>query len=88
MRNIITAVEAKDISKANDSFGFNSIMDKVKEYAAQGKTEFEIRVSEKPFVKRWEYDLIQLGYAIKIPEKGAWVLSWGDTNKKQMSVSI
>lgn len=85
MENIITAKEAKAISETNKSVGFKSIMDRVEEYATQGKTEFEIRVQEKESVKRFEYELTQLGYTIKVPEKGAWVLSWSDADKSSRS---
>ena len=74
-KNIIAAVEARAISEANKSVDFNSIMDRVEEYAAQGKTEFLIR--DRQLFKKWEAELISLGYVFKGDYRDKdWILSW------------
>jgi len=77
-KNIIAAAEARAISEANKNVDFNSVMSLVEEYAAQGKTEFFIR--DRQLFKKWEAELISLGYVFKGEFRDKdWVLSW-DTN--------
>lgn len=82
-KNIITAADAREISLANESVGFNSIMDRIKEYAAQGKQEFEVR--NKPLLKQWETELIKLGYTLTKKENFVWILSWDNAKSCRFS---
>jgi len=74
----ITAAEAKAISKQNESVGFTSIMDRVEECATQGGKEFKI--SNKPLFKKFEAELLSLGYLFK-EKNGESILSWDIPDK-------
>lgn len=73
-KDIIAAAEARAISEANKSKGIDYIMNIVEEYAAQGKTDFVIR--DRVLFKKWDAELISLGYVFKGEYEKVWVLSW------------
>lgn len=62
-KSFITAKEAREISKREKSTGFQSIMERVNEYALKGKKEFAI--NNKPLLKNGNANLSIWGIELK-----------------------